>query len=279
MAYIKFAFPQQREMTIYPLVCMHIGAPQCDMGFLREHLKRIADDPNARWVYMGDGGDCVTKYSKGDLYGQLLSPQLQQNVLIDLLAPIKDKGLFGIRGNHGHRVFKETGLSFDATLCRGLGIPYLGVASFANLVVGRSSYDLYFHHGIDSGVALRTKIGKAEEFGKFIDADAIFTAHSHVAMALQPSALLGVDNVNGKVVTKMRHQYICGSSYDSRTGYAEDKGYPPLLPSYLSVAFDGHMSGGKAKYRQTEHIYRSDGQRDLSHGYIQQYLEQITRQE
>lgn len=103
----SFKFPRLR---LYPLVCMHVGAPQCDVKFLRQHIQRIKDDPDARWVYMGDGGECVTKLSKGDVYGQLLSPQLQLEALIDLLDPIKDKGLFGIRGNHGHRVYKETGL-------------------------------------------------------------------------------------------------------------------------------------------------------------------------
>lgn len=276
--YIRFAFDTHKlglkepVIRLYPISCIHMGSPQCDMKFLQEHLYRLKHDPNGRWVYMGDGGECVTKLSKGDVYGQLMPPQAQIEALLDLLGPVKKQGLLGVRGNHGHRVYKETGLSFDHTLCSRLGIPYMGAATFANMVVNRSSYDLYFHHGTDSGITLRAKIAAAEAFGKFIRADAIFTAHSHIAQELQPCAELYCDNNATKCGTLLRHQYITGSFYDSRTGYAEDKGYPPLLPSCLRVTFDGRIVEGKAKKTQKCDRYESDGQHELNHDYIQEYL-------
>ena len=107
--------------------------------------------------------------------------------------------LFGIKGNHGNRIYKETGLEFDQNLCARIGIPYLGTATFAKLVVNRSSYDLYVHHGIDSGVSATSKIRKAEQFGEYIDADAILTARSHFCVDLPPSHLMSCDNSNQKV--------------------------------------------------------------------------------
>lgn len=274
--YIHFEFDTKKLggpiLRLYPIACMHTGASQCDVKFIKEHIARIKDDPAARWVYMGDGGECVTRLSKGDVFGQLLSPSQQQDMILDLLGPIKDKGLFGILGNHGARIYKETGLDFDHTLLSRLGVPYLGVAAMANMVVNRSSYDMYFHHGIDSGVTMRAKIARAEEFGKFINADAIFTAHSHVAMALQPAALLSVDNTLGRVATKLRYQYICGSAYDSRTGYAEAKGFPPLLPSWIVVGFSGKIVRGKAQYEQDHTTFHSNGARELTHEYILDYM-------
>jgi hypothetical protein len=259
-------------IRLYPLVCLHVGAAQCDVSFIEEHVKRIKEDPNAYWVYMGDGGECVTKYSKGDIYAQILSPQKQVEMLNDLLEPIKGKGLFGIRGNHGHRVYKETGLEFDHALCTMLGIPYLGVCAFANLLINRTSYDCYFHHGGDSGTSSQAKLNKAESFGRFVDTDAIFTAHSHVAMELSPAILESCDNNTQKVYTKLRHQYICGTAYDSRSGYAEEKGYPPLLPAYLSVEFDGRIIEGRTRRRQTHKVFRSDGQHELKHDYLPRYI-------
>jgi len=272
MNYFHFK-SKDNTLRIYPLVCMHLGASQCDVKFIRDHIARIKADPNGRWVYMGDGGECVTKSSKGSIYSQLLSPSMQVEACADLLEPVRDKGLFGIRGNHGHRVYKDSGLSFDMALCNKLGVPYLGPATFANFVVGRTSYDCYFHHGTDSGIGLRSKISSAEGFARFIDADAIFTAHSHVAIELQPATTLACDNNKQKIRTKLRHQYICGSAYDSRTGYAEEKGYPPLLPSYLSVQFDGWIVEGDAQRGQQCHIYRSDGQHELEHEYAIKYVD------
>lgn len=277
MSYLHFKFNTKElrggsVIRLYPLACLHIGAAQSDITFIEQHLERIKNDPNGRWIYMGDGGECVTKYSKGDIYGQLMSPQAQMNMLTDLLKPIAHKGLFGVRGNHGGRIYKETGLSFDHNLCTILGIPYMGVATFANIVVNRSSYDGYFHHGIDSGVTLSAKISKAEQFGRFINADMIVTAHSHVAMELQPAALQQCDNPNRKVQTLMRHQYICGSAYDSRTGYAEARGYPPLLPSFIVIELDGRIISGKLQKHQKSVTYKSDGQHELKHDYLNHYL-------
>lgn len=270
---------KESVIRLYPLPCIHMGSPQCDAVFLKEHIKRIKNDPNGRWVYMGDGGECATTLSKGDIYGQLLSPQLQLDALVDIMEPIKGKGLFGIRGNHGHRVYKATGLSFDHNLCTALGIPYVGVGTFANLVVNRSSYDTYWHHGTDSGVSLRAKISAAENFARFINADAIFTAHSHVAMKLTPAALLEADNDQRVARTRMRQQYICGCAYDSRTGYAEDKGYPPLLPAYLCVEFNGRIIEGRGQKSQTHRIFESDGNHVLRHDYLQDYLFEDRRAE
>jgi hypothetical protein len=252
MEYIKIQ-NRKKAVRLYPLVCMHLGAQQCDEKFIKEHVYRAKHDPDGLVVYMGDGGECVTKLSKGDVYAQTMSPQEQIDECVEIMKPIRNKLLFGIRGNHGNRVYKETGVDFDKNLCERLGMPYLGASTFMQLVVGNVAYDTFWHHGIDSGAPLVTKVRRAETFSHFIDADAIFTAHSHVAMELQQAALLFANNKKHEVGTKLRSQYICGSGYDSRSGYAEDKGYPPLLPSYIEVEFSG------VEPKQSCKIYRADG--------------------
>lgn len=274
--YLRFKVTEGQYATIYPLPCLHVGAPQSDAKFIKEHLKRIQDDPSGYWVYMGDGGECVTKNSKGDIYGQLMGPQQQLDLLVELFKPIREKGILGIRGNHGNRVYKETGLSFDKALCTALGIPYMGVNTFLNLVVNRSSYDLFFHHGIDSGVSSQSKVNKAETFKQFTDADAIFTAHSHVALDLPPAILNYADNNSLKVKSKLRFQYMCGTGYDSRTGYAADKGYPPLIPAFIKVSFDGRIIRGRPVKTQTYSKFISNGQHEVDgdFGFIPENTEE-----
>lgn len=274
MDFLRFKYDTRKlglkesVIRIYPFVCWHLGSTRSDITFIRQMIKRVKSDPNGRWVYLGDAGECVTRLSKGNIYKQLLSPQQQQDVVVELLEPIKAQGLFGVRGNHGNRIDKETGLSFDATLCHRLGIPYVGTCAFVNLIVNRSTYDLFFHHGTDSGTPLASKIKRAEDFARFIDADAIFTAHSHVAADLQPAALLKANNDLCEVETKLRNQYICGSAYDSRGDYAMEKGYPPLLPAHLCVEFDGRIIEGRAQYNQKCESFRSSGKHKLDFQYI-----------
>ena len=261
--YIRYRFDTKKlklktpAIRIYPLVCFHIGAEQSDGKFINQMITRLKNDPNGRGVYMGDGGECVTKLSKGDVYAQRLSPQEQHDRLVELFDPVKEKLLFGIRGNHGNRIYKESGLDFDKNLCHRVGIPYMGVAAFVNLVINRSSYDLYVHHGIDSGVSATSKVRKAEQLGNIVEVDAVLTAHSHYCVELPPLHKMSCDNGNAKIVTRLQNQYICGSAYDSRTGYAEDKGYAPLLPSHIIVTFDGRIISGKAVKQQRSEIVRS----------------------
>ncbi|KKL85556.1 hypothetical protein LCGC14_1953510, partial [marine sediment metagenome] len=256
-------------VNLYPLPCFHVGARQSDRLFIEGHLARIAADPLAKWVYMGDGGECVTYLSKGVIYQQVYSPQTQMEVLVKLLRPLKDKGLFMIRGNHGGRIFKESGLSFDKNLALVLGLPYLGVEAFVNLVVNRTHYDLFFHHGVDSGVSLQTKTNKAEQFSKYISSDAIFTAHSHVGMELPPAPLKYLDNYTMKIKTLLRYQYICGSGYDSRSGYAQDKGYTPLLPQFIMVSFSGERTSKQSIKGQQYRRWHSDGTHEVNGVYSQ----------
>jgi hypothetical protein len=271
--YIRFRINTKKPgfkepvIRLYPLPCLHIGAPQSDAYFIKQHINRIRQDPQGFWIYMGDGGECVTPGSKGSIFEQLYNPQQQQGILISLLEPIKKQGLFGIRGNHGNRVYKETGLSFDKTLCARLGIPYQGVNSFCNLVVNRSSYDLYCHHGVDSGAKIQSKVSSADKFRGWIIADATITAHSHTAMEIQPAAYLLNDNNECRVRTKLMHQYIAGCGYDSRESYATDKGYSPLMPAFICIEFDGRIIEGRAQKNQHYRRWFSDGQHKVDGDY------------
>lgn len=249
------------EIRLYPLVCWHIGAPQSDKHFIEEMVDRVATDPKARWLYLGDGGECVTKASKGDVYTQTMSPTQQQNELVRLLAPIKDKGLFGVKGNHGSRIYKETGLDFDETLMAKVGLPYLGTAAFWHLKLRHgynnpAIFSIYTHHGVDSGVTLASKATKAQVFDRTYIADAIITAHSHIALDMPPRYYATLGDTRAMIDPikwTPTHEYIAGCAYDSRTGYAEDKGYPPLLPAHIAITFSTNASGKKM---QTAEIFR-----------------------
>ncbi len=250
----------EHKIRIYPLVCWHVGAQQSDTAFIREHIKRIKDDEFARWIYMGDGGECVTKQSKGQIYEQTMNPQEQFNHLLGLLSPIKEKGLFGVTGNHDRRIFKETGMNFAESLMLALGLPYFGNSVLWRLQVNRTNYDIFCHHGIDSGANIGTKVNKARSFDQFILADAMFTAHSHICMDLPPklTAILDTDR-DDPIRWLSTYEYICGCAHDSRIpGYAEEKGYPPVIPAQLAVEFNGTRKDGEIIKRQMCTIWRRD---------------------
>lgn len=258
MRYFRYSTPENK-VTFYPLVCWHVGAAQADYEFIDEMIYRVKEDPHGKAIYLGDGGECVTKTSKGMIYEQTMSPQEQLNYLRARLAPIKSKLLFGVKGNHGWRTFKDTGLGFDESLMLSLGVPYHGTATFWNLAVNRSTYDIFTHHGLDSGVAIGTKINKAKKFEEIVIADAILSAHSHICAVIPPHTRAYLNNgKSGGIRWLDTTGYICGCAYDSRTGYAEDKGYPPILPAHIAITFHGTINGGTPAKRQSHEIIRAD---------------------
>lgn len=239
MRYIRFSI-NGPEVHLYPFVCWHIGAKQSSEAFIAEVIRQVKEDPLARWIYMGDGGECVTKASKGNIYEQLMSPGDQLRVVADLLKPIKEKGLYGIRGNHGNRIDKETGLGWDEVLCSRIGIPYLGVSAMASIDLSHSTsrlpVSLYTHHGSASAVTPAGKMSAGHKAEKFILADVILTAHTHACgEAWPPKHFAYVDNRERAIKWFTSRLFVCGSAYDSRSGYAEEKMYDPLLPSHLEI--------------------------------------------
>jgi len=258
MRYFRHDASQAKAVTLYPFSCWHRGAEQSDEKFINEMIYRVKHDPTGRWIYMGDGGEVVTKSSKGDVFAQTMSPQEQLNDLVRLLKPIRDKGLFAIRGNHGHRTYKDTGLEFDESLALALGLPYLGISAFWQLRVNRSQYDIYTHHGADSGATLSSKVNAAKKPEAFIHADAIFTGHSHIAMELPPKLAAYLDtatHAKNPIRWTETRSYIVGSAYDSRIdSYGEEKLYSPIIPSHIAVTFSGNQDREKS---QSVTIYRA----------------------
>lgn len=220
------------------------------------------DDPNARWIYLGDGGECNIKASKGDLYSQTMNPGEQLNYLHGLFRPIKKKGLFAVNGNHGRRIYKETGLDFDEELALRLQVPYMGLSAFFSLTVNRSHYDIFAHHGLSSGASIATKVNAAKKLNALVVADAIFSAHSHICCELPPQHVAHLTDGHGrqgqrKIAWRTTYEYVCGCAYDSRAGYAEEKGYTPILPAHLSVTFGGRWSKSMPLKEQSSNIWRA----------------------
>jgi hypothetical protein len=249
---------QGKRVTLYPLVCWHLGEKQADERFIKEHVQRIAADPNGKWVYLGDGGACVTKVSVGDLYEQTMNPDEQLDMFVELAEPIRGKGLFGLSGNHDRRISKLSGLDWTHQLCARLGIPYLGISAFALIVLhpGKSnaatSFETFWHHGVDSSSLLGGKIRSAQKLEQLVRADAIFSAHSHVCMDLPPEYVAYIEQHRSPTVGyRELRQFICGCAYNSLVpGYAEEKGYRPILPAHLGVTLEVSNNHEKRAHNQ-----------------------------
>ena len=240
MRYFRVEVPGDR-INIYPLVCWHLGAKQSSHKFIERVIAEIKRDPHARWIYMGDAGECVTNCSKGNVFEQLISPGAQLRLAGDLLIPIKHKAIGGVRGNHGNRIDKETGLGWDETLCSRIGIPYFGVAAFGDILFKgrnalRSTFSIFVHHGSASAITSGGKVTAGYKPSQIVEADVILTAHTHACGELFSRHFARTNGHCRRIDWRTQRAYVCGSAYDSRSGYAEEKMYQPILPEHLVIS-------------------------------------------
>lgn len=224
------------RVNIYPLVCWHVGAKESSKKFIEFVIQKIKKDPLARWIYMGDAGECVTKTSKGNIYEQLLNPGDQLRVAAELLTEIKDKGLFGIRGNHGNRIDKDAGVGWDEMLCSRVGIPYLGVSALTSLRMKTRNLTIYTHHGSASAISPGGKMQAAHKPELLCESDLMITAHTHACgEAWPPHHTAYLDRHAKGIRWRTSKMFVAGSAYDSRGGYAEEKMYPCITPEHIII--------------------------------------------
>jgi len=236
MKHLTFKF-KTPKVNIYPFTDWHVGSKQCDFQFIEHMVNRVKNDPIGYWLYLGDGGECVTKSSKGRVHEQVYDPGTQLKIIYNVLKPVMTKGLFGIRGNHGDRIDKDTGVEWDEVLCRTLNLPYAGVSAMVSLRLEgannrRTTTSLYAHHGVSVATTHTGKIKAATKPVAFILADIILTGHSHGCGEVWPPNVYATLK-NGRVKWISSRVFACGSAYDGRTGYAEEKLYSPITASHV----------------------------------------------
>jgi len=173
-----------KEFTLFPIGDTHIGSRQYRDTFFRQVIDEIAHNDNAYWVGMGDFMENALIGSKSDVYTQTMPPTEQADYIVNLLEPIKAKGLFLIAGNHEQRTMRTAGFIPEQFIANRLGLPYLGFSAFAYFILTPSNHNgtfvCYFHHNYGGGYTQGGKINRLDQLRKIAPtADAIFSGHCH----------------------------------------------------------------------------------------------------
>ena len=112
-----------KKLNIYAIGDTHVGSQQFDEKSVRRKIQIIKDDPFGVACICGDLGDYGLKNSKTNVYQANMQPKQQQEYILDLFEPIKDRIVSAVPGNHEERVTRETGLCPLYDLCVLWGIP------------------------------------------------------------------------------------------------------------------------------------------------------------
>lgn len=255
MKYMVFDLPL-KAVDLYPIGDWHHGSRQSFPRFIRQLVDEIRDNPEARWVSMGDLAENAIVGSKSDVYLATKNPEEQLEDLQKLLEPIRDKCLFMIPGNHGLRSHRQVGLDPDAVLAKLLRVPYARYSVLASLmfreVKAPNRAVCYFHHSRGGG---STDGGKVNSVAKLRlicpEADAVFAAHTHITSRI-PTTWYGAGYKS--LIRKTGYNYIIGSALTWKESYAEEKGYRPATIEQICVRFEMRHSGPRHYVKQTYKI-------------------------
>jgi predicted phosphodiesterase len=238
---ITHEFPERRDLVIIPLSDIHLGA--------REHMERewttfcdtVLKQPN---VYVTLGGDLInnaTRSSVSNVFDDTLRPREQKKMMTEMLAPIRDRILCAVTGNHERRSTKDVDddPTYDIMCKLDLEHIYRENIAFVKLRIGdpdgngikNPTYTLAVTHGAGGGIFTGAAVNRNERFGYVIDGlDCLIVGHTHKPFVTQPSKI-HVDPHNNKIAVKP-FKVVSSTSWLGYGGYAAQK---MLLPSSHAV--------------------------------------------
>jgi UDP-2,3-diacylglucosamine pyrophosphatase LpxH len=204
---------------------LHWGSPQCEIGRFLANIKYCVE--NKIYVFlMGDLTEMATRYSVGaGIYEQECVADKQHEDLIGWLQPLADEKLIlgSHSGNHGGRVYKETGFDVEKALARELKIPYLGDACWSKFTVGKQTYTIYSLHGRTGSRFDGTALLALERISASFFGDMVCMGHTHKCIN---SIVLMQRVSHGQVVEHKKHLLITGHYVSYDKGYGQTLGLP-----------------------------------------------------
>jgi hypothetical protein len=248
--------------TLYHLTDLHVGARACAEELLKADIAAIAADPQALWIGGGDYIDAICqvgdrRYQPSALAKWALGEDDVMGVQIDhvvnLLAPIAEKCLGLVKGNHewgaetfyARNVYWEIVLGLAAAAGKQPEQLALGAQGFvvSNFRRGDETkwggswrHVSYLHHGFGGG---RLPGGHALAVGRVLgdyECDLALMGHRHTQVYL-PKQVVATDGKSSGVTYRTRIGMFTPSyleSYVIPSGekrpfdtYAEKIGLPP----------------------------------------------------
>ena len=232
----KFA----ERLHLYVVGDVHFGSAACARERFTEYVARMAADKHARWIGLGDYIEAIAvddrRFDPVGLDERMRATDLgdlftwQVDELLRVLAPVRDRCIALLRGNHEAVAIRRTHTAaWWQRLVDATGAPDCGTSCMVDLVVGQRTVRVAAHHGAG---AAATDGGRAQRLARFAQAfvaDLVLTGHLHAKADTTVVRLAG-DRACKRALAVRTRALCCASWYRSYHGhgsYAEERGLPP----------------------------------------------------
>lgn len=256
--------------NLYPLGDIHRGSINCDTKLLKDTIRRIELDPQARWCGMGDYMDLIPRddrrWSSEEIDPDFLDIKNVDELadrhvedLTGLLRPITDKCWFMLSGNHEHKFSTKYHSNILKRVVHRLGKPaLLSDWSIMLRVIfsnhgRRRTWNIFAEHGWQAGRSEGAKVNQARQVMSYITADLYLVGHSHSSFC-HPFTRYEVDSHYKRLIEKKVWFAHTGSFLHSRSTatstYAERGGYPPTPLGPIRIQYAPKKDGYQVEVSQ-----------------------------
>jgi predicted phosphodiesterase len=198
-----------------------------------QFIDRVKETPNMYLTLGGDLLDNGTRSSVTNVFRATISPSQQKKQMANMLAPVRDRILCFVPGNHERRSGKDVDDDpvYDIAAKLDLEDLYRENIAFVKVQMGkeggvgttagkyRPTYMLVVAHGTGGGILTGGAVNRGERFGYVIDGmDALIVGHTHKPFVTQPGKIK-IDPFNNKISVRP-FRVICATSWLEYGGYA-----------------------------------------------------------
>lgn len=233
-------FPNE-DITIYPIADVHLGSQECMEQEFIKFINMVKETPNDYLVLGGDLIDNGVRNGLTNVFRATMPPSQQKREMANILAPVRDKILCAVSGNHERRSGKD--VDDDPTydiLCKlDREEIYRENMVFMKIQFGEQdgwgvknpTYTLVVTHGAGGGQLTSGAVLRGERFGYAVDGmDALIIGHTHKPYITNPGKIV-IDKSNN-IVSVKPFKVINMTSWLKYGDYAAQK---MLLPSTHSL--------------------------------------------
>lgn len=245
---IQHHFDHNHNITIVPISDVHLGAAEHMEKEWRLFCENLMKQP---YTYITLGGDLInngTRTSVSNVFEETMRPREQKRVMAEMLAPLKERILCGVPGNHERRSGKDADDDPTYDIMAKLDLEHLYRENMAFLKIqigdirgngGRNpTYVLCVTHGAGGGVLTGAAVNRNERFGYMLDGvDCMISGHNHKPFTTQPGKIK-IDPYNNRVSVKP-FKVISATSWLEYGGYAARGMLPPATHCLQTLTLCG----------------------------------------
>lgn len=245
---IQHHIPERKDIRIYPISDVHLGAAEHMTREWELFCQKIADEPDSYVILGGDLLNNATRSSVSNVFEETMRPREAKRIMTEMLKPLSPKILCAVSGNHERRNRDvDDDITYDIMCKLDIENLYRENIAFVKLQFGEvenrskrdgkknPTYVLAVTHGSGGGM-IGGVANRNSKFALCLDGvDALVVGHSHHPYVSQ-SSKIKVDPHNNNILVRP-FKVVSMTSWLSWGGYAAAKMLPPtgFAPQALTL--------------------------------------------